>query len=224
MAGSTTKYTDLITSEHQTATKFMEMVAQVCQAWADSVYLAQQIPGLYDIDQAIGAQLDAIGQWVGISRNLAVPLVGVYFSLDTAGVGFDQGVWLGPYDPTSGLVALPDDYYRLLLKAKILNNQWDCDTPDAYTLASVIYQPLGYQLFIQDHSDLTMDLGLLGAGPPPAIVWAMLTTGLLDVKPLGVHINSYVAQSAAGPIFAFDLNNTYFAGFDTGNWATVQAN
>lgn len=224
MAGSTTKYTNLITSEHQSAPKFMDMVAQVCQAWADSVALSQLIPGLYDIDQAVGAQLDVIGRWVGISRQLSAPLVGIYFSFDTAGVGFDQGVWLGPYDPTTGLVSLPDDQYRLLLKAKILNNHWDCDTADAYALANVIFQPLGYQLFIQDHGDLTMDLGLIGSGPPPPIVWSMLTTGSLNIKPLGVHINNYVAQSSAGPIFAFDINNTSFAGFDVGSWATIQAN
>ncbi|MGC7970039.1 DUF2612 domain-containing protein, partial [Salmonella enterica] len=72
------------------------------------------LPFDFDLDQAIGVQLDAVGEWVGISRNITVPLAGVYFSFDIAGLGFDQGVWKGPFDPDTGLTTLDDDTYRLL--------------------------------------------------------------------------------------------------------------
>lgn len=224
MSGDVVLYTALVTNEHADKPKFMAMVAASVQPPADLIALYQTISALYDVDLAVGEQLDVVGQWVGISRKLSAPLTGVYFALDTVGVGFDEGVWLGPYDPTTGLVSLPDDFYRLLIKAKILNNHWNGSKADAYTLIDLIFQSFGYQLFIEDPCDLTMRLGLWGLTIPPTIVIALLVSGELNIKPAGVHIAAYLYQSQPGPIFAFDLNNAMFGGFDTGGWATVVTN
>lgn len=221
MNASVTAYTELIPSSNQDAPNFMAMVAATAQPWADCSAVYQSIPELYDIDNAVGTQLDTLGQWIGVSRNLAEPLTGVYFALDTTGVGFDQGVWQGPYDPSTGLVALPDQFYVLLLKAKILNNYWNGTKPTAYALADVLYAAFGYSLMIQDNANLTMDIGLFGPGTPPPIVTAMLSQGLLDIKPATIAIAEYFYQSAPGPMFGFDIENSYFAGFDTGSWATI---
>ncbi len=224
MAGDVSKYTNLITSQHADKPNFVSVVSAACQPLADLSDIYSRIPQLYDVDVAVGQQLDVVGQWVGVSRNLSAPLTGVYFAFDTAGVGFDQGVWLGPYDPVSGLVSLPDDFYRVVIKAKILNNHWNGSKADAYTLANAIFSVLGFSTFIEDHSDLTINIGLVGAGSPSAIVQALLTSGKFDVKPATIHIANYIYQSAPGPIFAFDLNSSLFAGFDTGSWATVIPN
>lgn len=219
MAGDVGKYTDLITSGFASAQKFVDMVGVTCQPAADLVNLYATIPSsVYDVDYAESTQLDVIGQWVGISRYLSEPLTGVYFSFDIAGLGFDQGVWLGPYDPISGLVALPDEFYRLLIKARILNNHWNGSINDAYTLMSSIFAPLGYTFLLGDHSDLTMSVGLVGP-PPTALILAMLQSGLFDIRPTGVLVDIY--YYGEGPIFAFDLGAFPFGGFDTGNWAIL---
>src|SRR6516164_6772126 len=100
-------YTSLITSEHSSKPRFSAMVAAVAQCFADQINVMQSIPAAFDLDQAIGVQLDAVGLWAGITRQVATPL-SVYFSLDTTGLGFDQGNWQGPFDPSSGLVSLDD--------------------------------------------------------------------------------------------------------------------
>jgi hypothetical protein len=79
----------------------------------------------FDLDQAAGDQLDIIGLWVGVGRRVKTPPIGVYFSLDIVSVGFDQGVWQGPFDPSMGITLLDDDTYRLLIRAKIGANHWD---------------------------------------------------------------------------------------------------
>ena len=218
MSAAITQYTNLITSEHISKPNFVAMVGQTCQAWADLTQLLNSIPSLYDKDLAVGAQLDVVGQWVGISRNLEEPLTGVYFSLDVAGLGLDQGVLHGPYDPSSGLVSLPDAQYLLLINAKILNNQWDGSTSGAYSLMNVLFNPVGYQIAIEDHANLTMGLALLTLTNelPDALVVAMLIAGLLDIKPVGVHITTYDYQSQLGPLFALDVENSLFAGLDVG--------
>lgn len=217
MSGDVNQYLNLIPSQNQAASNFMAMIAATLQPAADIVALLDIIPELLDVDVAVGEQLDFIGQWVGVSRNLTVPLAGVYFSFDTVGLGFDQGVWQEePLD--SGLVSLPDEFYTLLIKAKVLNNTWHCDVPDAYTLMQNLFASLGYQILIQDNGNLTMTLILIAAVPITPIAAALLTSGLLDVKPIGVGIG--YAYGVA-PLFAFDVENELLAGFDTGSWATL---
>jgi len=217
MSGDVTPYVSKITSEHADKPKLIETVSSTVQPSADLVALYSQIPSLYDLDVAEGNQLDVIGQWVGLSRNLTAPLTGVYFALDSATTGFDAGVWQGPYDPSTGIVALPDDYYRLALRARIVNNSWDGTKEHFYALAQDLFGPSGYTYYIEDLGNLTINIGLLGPNTPPPMLTALLNSGALDVKPVTITINSRVAQQ--GPIFSFDVNSLLFAGFDDAFWA-----
>jgi hypothetical protein len=213
------QYTSLITSEHQSAPNFMAMVSLLAQWAADRQNMLASIPGLYDIDDAVGSQLDAVGLWVGASRDLSIPLTDVYFSFDEAGLGFDQGTWLGPFDPTSGLVALPDAQYRILLYATIAANNWDGTIPGAYNAWNTIFEPLGYSILIQDNQDMTMDIALIGPAPD-AVTLALFTGGYLSLVPAGVGITNYYLPSIPGdPVFGMDAENSSISGFDVGAWA-----
>jgi hypothetical protein len=218
MTAQLTDYTSLITSEHQSAPRFMAMVSVLAQWAVDRRNLLASIPALYDIDTAIGQQLDRVGEWVGISRNLSLPLTGVYFSLDTTGLGFDQGTWLGPFDPTTGLVSLPDYQYRILLYATIAANNWDGTVPSAYDAWNTIFAPLGYSILIADNQDMTMNVVLVGPSPD-AVTLALFTGGYLNLRPAGVGITNYYLPSVPGsPVFGMDVQNSAIAGFDTGGW------
>lgn len=121
----TSDYIGLVTSEHADKPKFVATLSALVQCFVDLQNVTLQIPFDFDLDVAVGVQLDAVGEWVGISRNVNTPLTGVYFSFDTVALGFDQGVWKGPFDPDTGVVSLDDDTYRLLIRAKIGANNWD---------------------------------------------------------------------------------------------------
>lgn len=139
MAGSVTPWLNLVTSSYNQKPKFMAMLAATFQPLADTLDTMNQMPALFDLDAAAGVQLDTLGQWIGISRNLQIPITGIYFAWDTAGVGWDQGAWQGPGDPSSGLVVLPDAQYRTLLRAKIADNQWNGTVPGAYRIGEIIF-------------------------------------------------------------------------------------
>jgi hypothetical protein len=219
MTAQLTDYTSLITSEHADKPKFMAMVSLLAQWGVDRRNLLASIPGLFDVDNAVGQQLDWTGQWIGQSRNIKTPLTGVYFSFDTAGVGFDQGTWFGPFDPTTGLTSLPDDSYRTLLYATIAANNWDGTVPGAYTAWNTIFQPLGYQILISDNQDMSMNITLIGP-TPDAVTLALFTEGYLNLRPAGVLLNTYYTQSIPDvPVFGFDVENTSISGFDVGAWA-----
>jgi hypothetical protein len=218
MTAQLTDYTSLITSEHQSAPQFMAMVSVLAQWAVDRRTLLASIQALYDIDTAVGQQLDRVGEWVGISRNLSLPLTGVYFSLDTTGLGFDQGTWKGPFDPSTGLVSLPDDQYRILLYATIAANNWDGSVPSAYVAWNTIFAPLGYTILIADNQDMTMNVALVGP-TPDAVTLALFTGGYLNLRPAGVGITNYYLPSVPGsPVFGFDVGNAAIAGFDSGGW------
>lgn len=211
-------YTRLITSEHNQRQKFMAVVEAVVNPMVDLVNLAESLPAAFDIDTAIGVQLDAVGEWVGISRQINTPLAGVYFSFDAAGVGFDQGVWKGPFDPDSGVVTLDDDTYCLLIKAKIGANHWDGTMAGSAAILNAIFDGDTY-VFIEDHQDMTMTIGVAGK-IPSALFLALLSGGYIPIKPAGVRVDITVVTSKDGaPIFGFDLNNQFTAGFDIGAWA-----
>ncbi|MBC7074652.1 MAG: DUF2612 domain-containing protein [Syntrophomonadaceae bacterium] len=211
-------YTDLITSEHAQKPKFTALVSALTGPMPS---MQSALNGVFDLDVAVGEQLDFIGQWVGISRNLKTPITDVFFSLDIA-PGLDSGIVWTPYTPTQGLEQLPDDQYRLVIRARILNNQWDGSLTQAYAIYDALFAGSALVPFIQDNADLTMYIGLTGA-IPDALTLAMLTQGLLNAKPGGVRVLSYVTPSANAPIFALDVQNTSFAGLDSGAIAVFNA-
>ena len=221
--GDVTPYLNLVTSEHRSKPKFIAMLGGVLQPFADVQGLLSGMAALFDLDTAVGSRLDVVGQWIGQSRQLNVPLTGVYFSFDTAGVGFDQGTWYGPFNPISGVISLPDDAYRALLRAKIAANSWDGTINGAYAAWNILFAGTGFGILIQDEGDMHMLFALTGP-LPDAVTLALLTGGYLSLKPAGVHVDSYLTPSVANtPYFGFDAENANVAGFDTGAWGLVTA-
>jgi hypothetical protein len=238
MTGSVTPYQDLITSEHSDKPKYMEMVGYSAQPYADTADTFSGVTSAYDVDTAVGNQLDVVGQWIGITRFLSTPLE-VYFSFDNATLGFDRGTWKGPYDPTAGIIELTDDYYRLLLKTKIMANVWNGTLEQLNQILSTIMPDInglvlgisttpgilgtdqpgpGITMLVVDNQDMTMSVYVVGVGFT-AILIAIMKLMVRILKPEGVGIKSFEIASVGGsPLFAFDSNSQYAAGFDTGSF------
>lgn len=216
---SLSDYLALITTEHSGKPKYMAMLEGVLGPMVDALNASAQLSADFDLDQAIGAQLDVVGLWVGIGRRVKTPLVGVYFSLDTDGLGFDQGVWKGPFDPDSGVVELDDDTYRVLIKAKIGANHWDGTLGASKEILDLVFSD-DTHVFIQDNQDMSMTIGVSGA-MPSAISLSLLTGGYIPIKPEGVRVDYYIVTSTDGPLFGFDVSNEYISGFDQGSWGTI---
>lgn len=223
VGGDVTPYLDLVTSEHRDKLNFIDALTAILQPMADLLVTMGSMPGLFDVDVAVGDQLDKTGLWIGPTRFVSVPLSGVYFSLGPAGPGFGIGIWKGPNDPTSGLLALPDDIYRKLLFATIAANRWDGSIPQAYEIWAIVFASTGESLIIIDGGDMTMKLGI--AGPVPDIVTRELfLSGLLQLKPAGVRITEYLLPTVDGPLFGFGAETATIAGFGHGGWAEVVVN
>ena len=213
-------YVDYITSEHNDKPLYTSIIASLTQPLVDIQATLNSMVNKFDIDSAVGDQLDKVGEWIGVTRRLSIPLTGVYFAFNTAGVGLDQGTWHGPFDPLTHLDVLPDDSYRTLLRAKIANNRWDGTITGAYEFMQQVFP--NNTFFIQDNQDMSMLIGVSGANPLNAVTYALLTGGYLNIKPAGVRIDGYVTASVVGnALFGFDVQNSLIDGFNQSCFATI---
>jgi Protein of unknown function (DUF2612) len=212
-------YQALITSWNSQKPRFVATIGAVVESFADLQTAAYSMPPAYDLDLAVGDQLDVLGLWIGFSRAVTVPLPNIYFSYDTLNLGFEQGTWLGPFDPTTGLQYLDDTTYRLMLRIKIEGNNWDGLIASADAAYNALFAPYaGVLAFVKDNEDMTMTVAISG-NLPPAIIFALFLGGYFPFIPMAVGVNYYVTSVAGSACFGFDATNTYVGGFDTGVWA-----
>jgi hypothetical protein len=212
-----TDYLALVTSEHAGKPLFAAVVLALTAPSAAQQDQVARMLADFDLDTAVGAQLDAVGEWVGIGRLLTTPLANVYFSWDgPATVGWDSGNWQGPFDPTTGLTSLPDDAYRTLIRAKIAANHWDGTITGAQAVWNQVFSG-GQRIVLQDNQDMTMVVGFVGP-PLSAVQQALLTGGYFPFKPEGVRIAYYAVPRADGPLFAWDADSPQLKGWDSGSW------
>ncbi len=220
MSASVNSYLALVTAQHANKPKFMSMLQQLLHPFVDLQNFLESLPSAFDLDTAVGAQLDQTGAWIGRSRYIAVEVAGAYFSWDTLGLGWDQGYWQGAFSGGGGIVALDDDTYRAVLYAKVSSNNWDgafgsalqliplplvqgggflLDTygqPVLDTSGQFMYSTAATRVQILDNQNMSMTVLITGVVPTP-LVSAILTSGYVPQKPAGIQL-TYVMMPTVG--------------------------
>ena len=228
---------------HSADSRFMAELALVLQPFVDAQAFLTSLPQAFDLDYAIGVQLDATGAWIGQSREIPVPVLNPWFSLDTPGLGADQGYWKGPYEGTA-LASLDDDTYRRLLRAIVAANNSDGTQPSIQACLreylpiagldvgigdfAIGESPIGLAdtyVFVIDTTDypagnwsqanLSMAIGISGA-LPSIVDLSILAQGVIPVQPAATQINWAVTTVSGYPVFGFDVENEYIGGLDNG--------
>lgn len=187
---NTDDYYALVTSEHKAKPRYEASIRALVSGFVDNYNTVLNMLAMFDLDIAVGDQLDTIALWVGVVRRVPVPLSGHYFTWqDTIATGWSQGQWKGPYDPGTGLVELGDADLRLLIRAKIAANMWDGTSEQLDTILEILFGPTAVK-----HEDLqngtfriTYSTTMLSG-----VQQALLVNNFLAIKPAGVGI-VYVA-------------------------------
>lgn len=194
MADLVSPYSSLITSEHNQKPKFMAMIDLVTGSIAEVNAGIQAIQPAFDLDNAVGAQQDVIGEWVGQSRVITNVLVVGFFGFldDSAASPFGE-----LSDPSIGgqfyelgqafedTTVLGDADYLTVLKAKIVRNQSDGTLADLEAALMFIF---GAACQVTDNGTLSLAIHVSTALTPTQ---KALLLGLdLLPRPAGVAIDS----------------------------------
>jgi hypothetical protein len=180
-------YLGLITSEYQLAPKFLAWLSAPLSKLLDASICLDSFTVGFDLDAAIGPQLDVLGQIIGQSRV----------------VGFQPSNGISP--------TLNDASYRLLLKARIAQNQWQGTIDELQGIWAHLFP--GGQIVVIDSQNMSATIILTGAFT--SIVLDMIVNGYIVPRPEGVLYN-YVFPVL--PAFGFDQNTAYIAGPDRGHF------
>ena len=116
------------------------------------------------------------------------------------------------FDVTGLETALSDEDYRFLLKAKIAQQAWDGTIEGIYKIWNELFDQAMFS--IVDNQDMTCQLVI----NPATLTQIQIELILLNVivpKPAGV---SYTYQFLSRVLFSYDMDTTYFKGYDLGYW------
>jgi hypothetical protein len=182
-------YLNILTSEYKppVSPKTNAFLQAMLQKFDDVSQVLVKMDTALDLDAAVGAQLDLLGAIVGARRMVT-------------------------FQPSGGVSpVLDDNTYRLYIKAKIAQNQWDGTIPSLYPIWQTLF-PSGHIIII-DNQNMTADLTLTGAFT--SIVQDLIVNGYIVPRPEGVL---YTYIFGVLPFFGFDSSPGFIAGFDTGHW------
>lgn len=184
-------YLNLVTSEHSTKPKYMAWLSVLLTPLIDAIKLNEDVKKAFDLNTAIGAQLDIIGKWLEQPRQV-------------------------DFQPTDGSSSiLSDNYYRTVLKAKVVKNQWKGTISNFYSFWNVLFKGQPLQIYLVDNQNME----------PVAIIWSSSVDQMMQ----DLIANNYIVPKPAGlglTVRRIDADTTFgffgteFTGFNTGTFWT----
>jgi hypothetical protein len=181
-------YQALLTSEYALSPKLNQLLYVLLKKFDDVSQVMVQLDTALDLDIAVGAQLDMLGSIVGANRT----------------VGFQPSGGVSP--------VLDDATYRIYIKAKIAQNQWDGTLVGLYPIWAQLF-PAG-KIVILDGQNMSCDITLTGTFT--SILQDLIVNGYIVPRPEGVL---YTFIFGALPFFGFGSSPGFIAGFGEGHWA-----
>jgi len=183
---STDRYIALVPSANSDKTKFIAWLNATLGP-LDSIYeLLKTMYTYFDIDVAVGNQLDIIGEWVGVSRTLN-------------------------FQPVSGPAIMTDAVYRNVIKVKISSNAWD-GTNETYVPLWNLALP-GIPIIYTDNQDMSISIVTLTL--PDPYTTELIQNGYYAIKPQAINLN-FAAVPLLFAYDAASLSPTEYGGYDNG--------
>jgi len=212
------QYKELIPAPNQGKDRFMRWVEALLTPHVNTQEALNSLVDAFNIDKAVGVQLDYIGELLGRPRQVDFTMQG----------------------GASGV--LGDDLYRKVIKAKILLNTWKGTVPEIYAFWDVVFpdSPIN----ISNNEDMTIDFTIFnfpedftstttfaytdttypdGQGGYGTGHWGgfiapnrqLVSNHYFTPKPAGVT-PSYAFTDAS--VFGYGAETDFIKGYGTGEW------
>lgn len=131
--------------------------------------------------------------------------------LDILGLIIGQGRIVG-FQPSGGVSPILDDTtYRLVLQSRVAQNHWNGQIDTLIAIWQSLFP--GGSLIVNDAQKMTVTLSIAGAFT--SIIQDLITNGYILPRPQAVL---YTYIFATLPMFGFDRDDSFVAGFDTSHW------
>lgn len=206
---------NLVTSQYRDSPNFLLWLNACLNKLDQETGVIDQLTAFFDIDSAIGAQLDILGQIIGQGRQVN-------------------------FEPIDGSGSVLDDRnYRTLLKAKIVKNNWKGTLAEVNLMWRSLFP--GGAIIIYDNQDMSFEVTI--AGTFSLTERELVRNGYIIPKPEGVRVNysfgdlplfgydlenDFIkgydegnwARTKEAPIFSYDKpdDDLMFRGYDKGTW------
>lgn len=233
-------YKRLVTSEYRSSNKFCAMVDRLIGYGLDIDVAVGNMLAAFEVDTATTAQLDILGTIVGVSRQLSFepsaaalgevicpsppelasgetyPLIFTPLPEKVEDTSFLSG--FSPAEMSDGNL-LDDDVFRLMIKARIIQNTWKGTISELYELWNAVMGS-DKKLFVEDRQDMSYDVVL--QGDYTKLEEELIIHAYIIPKPEGVRINILTFVSTEGlPLFAYDYNSMRYSGYGS-HWAVTE--
>lgn len=208
-------YTNLLIKQYWEKTKAKAEVTLQAETWNTTHTFLSALDQAFDLDFAVGAQLDVLGRIVGVSRSVPdfIPKVYFGFTINPTSKGFSS-----KFNPTrvgspffskfsSGFtdLQLDDNDYRFFIRVKAaLNRASGYISTDRYIgIQDVVLSAFNGRAYVVDNLDMTLTLYV---SPSFGLDRLKLIRSLnLLPKPQGVRYK-IIIQAEPGLTFGFSSN------------------
>lgn len=188
-------YHELVIPEHRTKPKFLKWLDSAINPPISAQDTLNNLHNQFDIDKAVGVQLDRIGDILGVPRNL-------------------------PFQPSDGISSVMlDENYRAILRAAIAKEHFNGTVPCMYSLMQLLLGKSGLYLIVIDNQDMSVEIIIFGK--IDSLIKDEIEHGMIVPRPEGVSMTINITENK---IFSWGLDNEVFSGWGNGYWLPVRNN
>ena len=152
-------YLNLIPPMNREKPRFISFLSAILSQVSDLDDLRLEMLSAFSLSTAEGTQLDILGRLAGVSREL-------------------------PFEPASGSRSLADEDFRLLIRARILQDHWDGSNAGLITILHTLFPDS--DVAVSDEQD--MNIKITAPASLSAIRKEMLEAGLLIPSVPGIQL------------------------------------
>lgn len=152
------QYLNLIILQYQEKPKLLAEATAIIEIFENLKNSSDQLKSAFDIDTAVGNQLDIIGKIVGLNRKVSQVVPKVYFGFNNKNsnaLGFGQAPFYKTTYAKYGDLTLNDEDYRFYLKAKISINFMK---NNIHSINDIIAYLFNNNAYVVDNKDTTFTL------------------------------------------------------------------
>lgn len=214
------EYEDLLIVQYSGKPKASATVSEIVRRFKNNSDAMAQFEEAFDLDLAVGTQLDIIGKIVGISRNIEGVIPKIFF-------GFDdnvnaRGFSLAPFYTLDQQkytdTQLSDSDYRFFIRIKIAKNHAKATMADdnGSNLNNIILSMFDGYAYMVDNKDMTVTIYIENSPKSYLLPYAIT----LDLIPLPQAVDIKYISIAAREPFGFSNNPNSF-GFGNGSFTRI---